>query len=115
MKFAFFNGLLEEVVYVTQPPDFEIKGKEEPLFKLNNTLCRLKQVPKAYNMMIYWFLVHQKFAKCALEYVIFLKNMKNSLMLLICLYLDDLLITGINIVEIVNFKGHMMSEFEIIE
>lgn len=49
MKFAFLNGPLEKVVYVTQPSIFENKGKEEMIFKLNKIMYELKQAPKVWD------------------------------------------------------------------
>jgi len=33
-KYAFFNGILEEEVYVTQPLGFEVKNARHKVFKL---------------------------------------------------------------------------------
>lgn len=48
--------------------------------------------------------VHQKFGKCASKYGVYVKNVKSLGILLIYLFVDDLLITGGNMVEITNFK-----------
>ncbi|KAK6160443.1 hypothetical protein DH2020_003824 [Rehmannia glutinosa] len=46
MKSEFFNGLLEEEVYVEQPPGFEQKTIGDKVYKLKKALYDLKQVPR---------------------------------------------------------------------
>ena len=38
VKYAFLNGILEEEVYVDQPPGYTIKGHEHKVFKLKKGL-----------------------------------------------------------------------------
>ena len=45
MKFVFLNGILEEEVYIDQPPEYTIKGHEDKVFKLKKALYGLKQAP----------------------------------------------------------------------
>jgi hypothetical protein len=47
VKLTFLNGALEEKVFVSQPPGFEISGKEEMVYKLHKALYGLKQTPRA--------------------------------------------------------------------
>ena len=47
MKSTFLNGELEEEVYVEQPPGYELKGKEEKVYRLRKALYGLKQAPRA--------------------------------------------------------------------
>ncbi|WJX60656.1 hypothetical protein P8452_45840 [Trifolium repens] len=112
VKSAFLNGPLEEDVYVKQPPGFELKGKEDKVLKLHKALYGLKQAPRAWNKRIDNFLVMQGFRKCSVEYGVYVKKSDDKHMLIICLYVDDLLVTGSSLIEIKNFKSQMQSEFE---
>ncbi|WJX32793.1 hypothetical protein P8452_21078 [Trifolium repens] len=112
VKSAFLNGPLEEDVYVKQPPGFELKGKESKVLKLNKALYGLKQAPRAWNKKIDQFFVMQGFRKCSVEYGVYVKCSDDKHMLIICLYVDDLLVTGSSSIEIENFKSQMKCEFE---
>ncbi|GAU42392.1 hypothetical protein TSUD_296900 [Trifolium subterraneum] len=112
VKSVFLNGPSEEDVYVKQPPDFELKGMEDRVLKLNKALYGLKQAPRAWNKRIDQFLFMQGFVICSVEYGVYVKNSDDKHMLIICLYVDDLLVTGSSPMEIENFKSQMKSEFE---
>jgi hypothetical protein len=47
VKSAFLNGVLEEEVYVRQPPRFESEKYPLRVYKLRKALYGLKQVPRA--------------------------------------------------------------------
>ncbi|GKC15499.1 retrovirus-related pol polyprotein from transposon TNT 1-94, partial [Tanacetum coccineum] len=47
VKSAFLNGVIDEEVYVAQPPGFVDYQKPNHVYKLKKALYRLKQVPKA--------------------------------------------------------------------
>ena len=42
VKTAFLHGDLKEIVYVTQPEGFEVKGSEKKVYKLHKALYGLK-------------------------------------------------------------------------
>lgn len=112
VKSAFLNGPLEEEVYVFPPPGFVIKGREDKVYKLKRALYGLKQAPRAWNKRIDSFLVQQGFSKCSVEYGVYVRVKTDTKMMLLCLYVDDLLVTGSDIGEIEEFKARMKSEFE---
>jgi hypothetical protein len=113
VKSAFLNGPLEEKVYVSQPPGFEIQGKENMVFKLSKALYGLKQAPRAWNKRIDVFLSQLQFHRCSVEYGVYVREgHEGTGLLLICLYVDDLLITGSDPKEIDELKKILKSEFE---
>jgi hypothetical protein len=49
VKSAFLNGILEEEVYVVQPPGFIVDGQEHRVYKLKKALYGLRQAPRDWN------------------------------------------------------------------
>jgi len=98
VKYAFLNGELEEEFYVSQPPGFEKKGKEDYVYKIDKALYGLKQVPRAWKKKINNFLIQQGFTKCVNEHGIYCRNTTNKL--IVCFYVDDMIITRSNEAEI---------------
>ena len=46
VKTAFLHGDFEEEIYMQQPEEFEVKGKENLVCKLKKSLYGLKQAPR---------------------------------------------------------------------
>ena len=49
---AFLNGKLKEEVYMDQPDEFIIQGKESIVCKLKHKLYGLKQAPQCWNFIL---------------------------------------------------------------
>ena len=77
IKSAFLNGPLEEEVYVTQPPGFDVKGKESKVYILRKALYGLKQASRAWNKRIDGFLIEAGFTKCVFEYGVYVNNVES--------------------------------------
>jgi hypothetical protein len=61
VKSAFLNGNLNELVYAEQTLGFEDSRKSNPVYKLSNALCGLKQAPRAWYERLQDFLVSKGF------------------------------------------------------
>ena len=109
VKFVFLNGPLEEEVYVQQLHGFETTGQEYKVLKLKKVLYGLKQAPIAWNKRIDSFLTDSGFKKCIIKHGVYVKFLKNDEALLLCLYVDDLVITGSNMRKIENLKTQLGS------
>ncbi|KAK2405219.1 hypothetical protein QL285_054482 [Trifolium repens] len=96
VKSAFLNGPLEEEVFVSQPPGFEIKGKENMVYKLYKALYGLKQAPRAWNKIIDDFLIQIGFKKCAVEFGVYVQKSKDGEIIIICLYVTTTFIASNN-------------------
>ena len=52
VKLAFLNGKLAEMVFVRQPPGFDIKGAEHRVLQLRKALYGLRQALRAWNAKV---------------------------------------------------------------
>ncbi|KAK8525370.1 hypothetical protein V6N12_014065 [Hibiscus sabdariffa] len=87
-KSAFFNGVLEEDVYIEQPP-----------------------APRAWNTRIDTYFKENGFKQCPYEHALQVKKNGGGV-LFVALYVDDLIFMGNNDEMIEEFKGTMTREFE---
>lgn len=99
VKTAFLHGGLKETVYVSQPEGFEVKGSESKVYRLNKALYGLRQSPRAWNNKLNSILNELKFYKCSKEPSVYRKKVKDKLFI-VAVYVDDLFVTGLNIVLI---------------
>ncbi|KAL5820672.1 hypothetical protein ACOSQ3_022554 [Xanthoceras sorbifolium] len=111
VKSAFLNGVLEEEVYIQQPPGYEVKGQEDKVLKLRRALYGLKQAPRAWNNIIDKYFQQNGFTKCPYEHALYIKIMNRDI-LVVCLYVDDLIFTDNNLSLIEEFKKTITKEFE---
>ncbi|KAJ3686893.1 hypothetical protein LUZ61_016057 [Rhynchospora tenuis] len=111
VKSAFLNGVLEEEVYVEQPPGYMKAGKETQVLKLKKALYGLKQAPRAWNSRIDTYLKKNKFKQCPYEHALYVKEKEGNL-LYVALYVDDLIFMGNNEKMTKEFKEVMTREFE---
>jgi hypothetical protein len=110
VKSAFLNGDLAEEVYVHQPPGY-IDGKNSNhVLKLHKALYGLRQAPRAWNAKLHDSLQTLGFQRCPSEYALYRRGDADSF-LLVGVYVDDLVITGSNSVDIKLFKEQMHKLF----
>jgi len=112
VKSTFLNGTLDEKVFITQPLGFVSKGNEHKVLRLRKALYGLRQAQRAWNKMIDNFLYRVSFVKCTTEYEVYVKSLNVTRIMLICLYVDDLLVTGSSSICINQLKEDLKREFE---
>ncbi|GKB46828.1 zinc finger, CCHC-type containing protein [Tanacetum coccineum] len=111
VKTAFLNGDLDEEVYMNQPQGFIMPGNENKVCKLIKSLYGLKQAPKQW---------HQKFDEVVLsngyllnqaDKCVYSKFDESGKRVIICLYVDDMLIFGTDQVHVDLTKEFLSSRF----
>lgn len=111
VKCAFLNEPLDEEVHVTHPVGFVKDDQEKKAYMLHKILYGLKQAPRAWNKKIDDFLREKEFENCSIEHVVYARRSMSELIIL-CLYVDNLLITGSCKKKIEDFKHDLSKEFE---
>jgi hypothetical protein len=112
VKTTFLNGELDEEIYMEKPARFVENGQEGMVCKLLKSLYGLKQAPKQW---------HEKFDK-TLTSAGFVVNEADKCVyfrygggegLILCLYVDDILILGTSLDVIKETKDFLSNNFEL--
>lgn len=111
VKSAFLNGEIQEEVYVKQPQGYEKKGEEHKVYKLLKALYGLRQAPRAWYARLKSFLQKMGLVKFPYEHAVYMKREGNEY-LIVGVYVDDLLVTGTSVENILEFKNQMRDEFD---
>ncbi|GJT85954.1 zinc finger, CCHC-type containing protein [Tanacetum coccineum] len=113
VKTDFLNGDLDEEVYMKQPQGFIMPDNENKVCKLIKSLYGLKQAPKQW---------HRKFDEVVLsngyllnqpDKCVYSKFDETGKGVIICLYVDDMLIFGTDQVQVELTKEFLSSRFSI--
>lgn len=112
IKFVFLNGPLDEEVYVEHPLEFIIENQQMRFYKLHKALYGLRQAPRAWNKRIDSFLIDISFKRCVSEHGVYVRTDTKEGVIILCLYVDDLLITNSCEKSISRFIGELMAKFE---
>ncbi|GKA75308.1 retrovirus-related pol polyprotein from transposon TNT 1-94 [Tanacetum coccineum] len=111
VKTAFLNGELDEEIYMQQPEGFVVKGQEHKVCKLVKSLYGLKQAPKQWHEKFDNTLLSNGFQINECDKCVYVKQYKNAFVI-ICLYVDDMLIMGTNMDVINQTKKMLHSSFD---
>ncbi|CAH9068398.1 unnamed protein product [Cuscuta epithymum] len=111
VKTAFLNGELEEEIYMMQPEGHVVSGQEHKVCKLVKSLYGLKQAPKQWNEKFDEVLLAHGFTSLEVDKCVYTK-IKNGVCIIICLYVDDMLIFSSNIELINETKSFLASKFD---
>jgi histone deacetylase 1/2 len=90
---AFLHGILEEEVYMRQPPGFEDENKPHYVCKLDKALYGLKQAPRAWYSRLSLKLLELSFKSSKSDTSLFIYS-KNGVTIFMLIYVDDIIVTS---------------------
>lgn len=103
---AFLNGYLDEEIYVEIPPGRDSFNKQK-VCRLKKSLYGLKQAPRAWNIMLVKFLSEFGLTQLSSDVCVFTNKQ-----LIVAIYVDDIIIAGKNLKEIIEFKTKISKRFK---
>jgi hypothetical protein len=112
VKNAFLHGILQEEVYMSQPPGFEDSVHPHHVCKLHKSLYGLKQAPRAWNARFTQFLPSLGFATTYSDSSLFVKHVGSQIVVLL-LYVDDIILIGSASAAILQVIQALSTEFDI--
>ncbi|KAL0546639.1 hypothetical protein IC582_016551 [Cucumis melo] len=111
VKNAFLNGDLVEEVYMSPPP-FEAQFGQQ-VCKLQKSLYGLKHSPRAWFDRFTIFVKSQGYSQGHSDHTLFIKVSETGKIAVLIVYVDDIVLSGDDQVEISQLKQRMGNEFEI--
>ena len=92
VKIAFLHGDLEDKIYMYQPKGYEVKQKEDFVYKLKKRLYGIKKYPRKWYLNFDKFMGDQKFKRCQSNHYVYFKKIDNANFLILWFFIDDILI-----------------------
>lgn len=89
------------------------KGQADKVYKLKKALYGLNQAPRAWYTKINSYFMEHKFERCPYEHILYVKHNHHGDVVIVCLHVDDLIITCNNMRLIAEFRDALTSQFEI--
>ena len=111
VKTAFLNGDLDEEIYMEQPEGFSTPGKEGKVCRLVRSLYGLKQAPKQWHEKFDNVVLSSGFKINECDKCVYVKDTAEGYVIL-CLYVDDMIIVGSNDKVIKSTKDMLNSKFD---
>nr|KAJ0208948.1 hypothetical protein LSAT_V11C400218260 [Lactuca sativa] len=112
VKTAFLNVDLDEEIYMKQPKGFVMPGNEHKVCKLKKSLYGLKQAPKQWHQNFDDVVLSNGFALNQADKCVYSKFDTSGKGVITCLYVDDMLIFGIDLEEVDKTKKFLSSSFD---
>lgn len=109
VKSAFLHGEVKDDIYI-YPPDGICCDKDRVL-KLRKAIYGLKQSSKCWNEKINTFLVQYGFVRSENDYCLYSKKNKKGYIYIV-IYVDDIILSGLDKEEIDRCKSDLMNEFK---
>lgn len=109
VKTTFLNGELVEEIYMDQPEGFISKCQETKLCKLIKSLYGFKQAPKQWHKKFDHTMISHGYKINGCDKCVYVKLFKDAFVI-VCLYVDDMLIMVSN-KDVINSTKKMLNSF----
>jgi hypothetical protein len=113
VKNAFLHGDLEEEVYMDFPPGFSTSSESRKVCRLRKSLYGLKQSPRAWFGRFTHSMRKYGYHQSQSDHTLFLKHSNEGKVTALIVYVDDIVVTGNDIMEMGKLKTYLAKEFEI--
>nr|GEY47695.1 zinc finger, CCHC-type [Tanacetum cinerariifolium] len=111
VKTTFLNGELDEDVYMNQPQGFIMPDNENKVFKVIKSLYGLKQAPNKWNQKFDKVVLSIGYLLNQVDKCVYRKSDESSKGVIICLYVDYMLIFGTDQVQVDLTKEFLSLRF----
>jgi hypothetical protein len=108
VKSSFLNGVIQEEVFVRQPPGFENHKYPNRVYKLSKALYGLKQAPQAWYARLKTFLSEHGYVMGSVDKTLFTLNHGTNF-LLVQIYVDDIILVALLTLLCPDFRKWRMS------
>ena len=110
MQNAFLHGVLEEEVYMKQPPGFEDKNAPFHVCRLDKSLYGLKQAPRAWYSRLSSKFQRLGFIPSKSDTSLFIYN-KSHTSIFVLIYVDDIIVTSSSDEAVAGLLKDLGAEF----
>ncbi|KAM1096787.1 hypothetical protein ACFX19_014531 [Malus domestica] len=111
VKTAFLNGDLDEEIYMKQLEGFIVHGQEKKICRLVKSLYGLKQTPNQWHHKFDIAMLSNGFKINECDKCVYTKSTQEGYVI-VCLYVDDMLIIGSNHEIIKSTERMLASKFD---
>ena len=112
IKTAFLHGDLDEDIFMEQPEDLKVKGKENMVCKLKKSLYGLKQGPRQWYKKFDSFMMSQEYKRAFADPCVYVRRFLDEKFIILVLYVDDMLIVGQDANMIQKLKRELSKTFD---
>nr|GEV03872.1 putative ribonuclease H-like domain-containing protein [Tanacetum cinerariifolium] len=111
VKSAFLYGIIDEEVYVMQPPGFQDPEFPTRMYKVGKAMYGLHQAPRAWYGTLSKYLLTNGFQRGTIDQTLFIRRQRGDF-ILVHVYVDDIIFGSSNPQLCREFKALMHEKFQ---
>nr|GFD17612.1 putative ribonuclease H-like domain-containing protein [Tanacetum cinerariifolium] len=111
VKSAFLYGIIDEKIYVMQPPGFQDPEFPDRVYKVEKVMYGLHQAPRAWYGTLSKYLLANGFQRGTIDQTLFIRKHRGDF-LLVQVYVDDIIFGSSNPLLCREFEVLMHDKFQ---